>query len=432
VRNLEAKIKAEWDKLEDVIIHQPGLEITFGLMEPTTFLYERHFRYRKALKEYEDLVDKLEELGIKVYRLRDLIVKEALKNPEFKRELVHSAKSCLKFSGTPQQVASANERLKRSLERGLIEEEHLFDIILLNPTVRLEQPDRPPEVTCEQPLVNLVFMRDQQIVTDKGLVIGKLSKPQRTREVAITKLAFKALGITPIYEIKENGILEGGDFIPMGKFALIGLKPRTNEEGIKQLLKNDCLGFEEVAIVEQPEHPKLHELEQDPQLCMHLDTYFNVASENVVVANEELIKNATVTIFGKSKQKYEEVRKTKLYDYVTKEKGFNLCNISLLEQLCYASNFLCIKSGFILAIDVIKNVELRLSSLEYLKKQEPQKYRRIYSKAINEYEKSGRILFPHLKRLYKDYKVECEYLALPSLTGGYGGIHCMTCALKRS
>lgn len=429
---LEAKIKAEWDKLEDVIIHQPGLEVKFGLMEPITFLYERHFHYRKALKEYENLMDKLEELGIRVYRLKDLIVKEALKNPQFKRELISSAKKCLKFSGTPQQKASAYERFERSLEKGLIEEEHLFDIILLNPTVWLEQSNSLPKVTCEQPLVNLVFMRDQQIVTDKGLVIGKLSKPQRAREVEITKLAFKALGITPIYEIKENGILEGGDFIPMGKFALIGFKPRTNMEGIKQLLENNCLSFEEVAIVEQPEHPKLPELKQDPQLCMHLDTYFNVASENVVVANEELIKNATVAIFGKSQGKYEEIRRTKLYDYVIKEKGFNLCNISLLEQLCYASNFLCIRSGFILAIDVIKNAGLRLISLEDLRKQDPQKYRRIYRKAINEYEKSGRILFPHIKSLYKDYGVECEYLALPSLTGGYGGIHCMTCALKRS
>lgn len=135
---MEAKIKAEWDKLEDVIIHQPGLEVKFGLMEPITFLYERHFHYRKALKEYENLMDKLEELGIRVYRLKDLIVKEALKNPQFKRELISSAKKCLKFSGTPQQKASAYERFERSLEKGLIEEEHLFDIILLNPTVWLE------------------------------------------------------------------------------------------------------------------------------------------------------------------------------------------------------------------------------------------------------------------------------------------------------
>jgi len=36
---LESRVHAEWDTLEDVVIHRPGIEMFFGLIEPFAFLY---------------------------------------------------------------------------------------------------------------------------------------------------------------------------------------------------------------------------------------------------------------------------------------------------------------------------------------------------------------------------------------------------------
>ena len=49
------------------------------------------------------------------------------------------------------------------------------------------------KVTEREPLSNLYFMRDQQAVTDKGLIISKMSKPQRQRETLLTKFFWEIL-----------------------------------------------------------------------------------------------------------------------------------------------------------------------------------------------------------------------------------------------
>ena len=74
------------------------------------------------------------------------------------------------------------------------------------------------------PVQNLLFCRDQQIVTAKGLIIARLASPQREPETVIMKFCFQKLGLPIVGEIKEPGCLEGGDFIPLGKdLCLIGV-----------------------------------------------------------------------------------------------------------------------------------------------------------------------------------------------------------------
>ena len=423
---MNVRIKAEWDELESVMIHTPGIEVIFGLLEPNTFLYERYFSLEKGLWEHKGLELKLRELGVKVFKLKNLLIKELRKNKESYVDLILNS---IKFEGMKSEVSATYRKLEEAIKEKRVDPEQLYNILILNPTIRLQT--EYPEVICKQPLANLMFMRDQQIITDKGLVIGKLSKSQRRREPILTELAFKALGIKPVYKIKDEGTLEGGDYIPMKDFALIGLKPRTNKDGINQLLKNKCLGFDEVIIVEQPIHPDLPELIEDPQLMMHLDTWLNVASSNLVISNVKLLKNAKIEIYGKgSKDEYEHQENTTLYDYLINRKHFNVFNLRLPDQLCYASNFLTIKDKVILAIDVIKNIKFRIESLREYPQKVLRKYGNLINKVLSEYEEN-QVLFPHYKELRIEYGIDIEYLALPNITGGYGGVHCMTCALKR-
>jgi arginine deiminase len=64
-----------------------------------------------------------------------------------------------------------------------------------------------------KPLLNLTFTRDQQIVTNRGLVIANMGSLQRKRETQIMKYCFKKLGLQVLGEIESPGLLEGGDFI---------------------------------------------------------------------------------------------------------------------------------------------------------------------------------------------------------------------------
>ena len=45
-----------------------------------------------------------------------------------------------------------------------------------------------------EPLSNLVYTRDQQITTCKGIVMGRLRSPQRNLEVSLMKFCLQKLG----------------------------------------------------------------------------------------------------------------------------------------------------------------------------------------------------------------------------------------------
>ena len=49
------KIKAEWDHLKKIVVHRPGMEMFFGLLEPYSSLYERAFSRSAARREHEML-----------------------------------------------------------------------------------------------------------------------------------------------------------------------------------------------------------------------------------------------------------------------------------------------------------------------------------------------------------------------------------------
>lgn len=66
------------------------------------------------------------------------------------------------------------------------------------------------------PMANLIYTRDQQITTGRGIVIGRLRSSQRQRECNLMRLCFKKLGMPVVGEIEAPGYLEGGDFFPAG------------------------------------------------------------------------------------------------------------------------------------------------------------------------------------------------------------------------
>jgi len=432
---LEVKVKAEWDPLRKVVVHTPGIEMFLSLLEPYASLYDRAFSRQEASREHERLEYTLKhEFKLDVLHLKDSILEAADKKPDVQEHLFKLAHESIQYQGDETEVKLAREELEKNAK--ILDPEHFFNILLLNPVIDLKKGKGIRaihlHVTEREPLGNLYFMRDQQAVTDKGIFLSRMSKPQRRNEPRLTSLLWEILDAKMAHMTQEPGTFEGGDFIPMKDFALVGLGDRTNRSGVNQMLKSG-LGFNEVGVVHQPNHPLVPGDKRDPMIDMHLDTYFNVASSGVVVGSEVLLKKAKVEIYQHEAEGVynKEDRETNLHDYI-KEKGFDIVNITTLEQMSYASNFLCIKDGSILAVEVDRIVKKTLDNLASEARADPQRYGKLLEQAKKDYQnlKNEGQFFPHKKEIYQ-HDIDAYPINLENLTGGYGGAHCMTCALKR-
>ncbi len=434
---MTVKIRAEWDRLHRVAVHRPGIEMWFGLLAPYASLYERAFNRYEARSEHERLEYTLKhEFKVEVIRLKDKVLELADRRPEVRTRLVEAALGEMEFVGNKTEVARARRELVDNTD--VFDAGHFFNILLLQPKLDLEEGMGARavhvNVTERTPLANLYFMRDQQAVTDRGIFISRMSKPQRRKETLMTRFLWESLGEKVIHEVEAPGTFEGGDFIPMKDFALVGTGDRSNADGVKQMLDHG-LDFDEVGVAHQPNHPLIPGAERDPMVDMHLDTYFNVAGSGVVVGSELLLKRAQVDVYhrtGRGRYAQDKNAGVTLHDYIRK-KGFEIVYLTTLEQLSYASNFLCIKDGTILAVEVDRIVKKVLAGLENEAKQNPERYRVLFEQAKKDYKnlKESAQFFPNKKELYQ-YGVDAYPIALTNLTGGYGGGHCMTAALERS
>ncbi|WP_194847057.1 arginine deiminase family protein [Candidatus Neptunochlamydia vexilliferae] len=434
---MDGKIRAEWDPLKKVVVHRPGIEMFFGLLDPYGSLYERAFSRDGARFEHDMLTRILDkEYNVEVLHLKDLIIKAATKDPSIKEKLLDKARESFEYVGDQAYIERAKKRFDEHYQYYDIL--HFFYVILMHPRVKVKESPGSRNVDLEvisrQPLANLYFMRDQQFMTDQGVVLCRMAKPSRRRETEVTKFLWEeVLNIPILHEMKDPATIEGGEFIPMGTFALIGVGDRTNQEAIDQLLSLP-LGYEQIGVVHQPLHPLIPSSKPDPMINMHLDTYFNVAGKDVVVGAELLLKEAKVDIYhneGEGKFR-KDPKQTTLYQYVI-EKGFQVINITTLEQMSYASNFLCIKDKEILAVDVEPVTREVLRNLRHVADQNPEKYGALLKQAEQDYEylKREGQFFPHKREIYQ-HGVSARALSLKHLTGGYGAAHCMTCALSRS
>ena len=433
---MEAKVRAEWDQLRKVVIHRPGIEMFFGLLDPYASLYERAFSRYEARREHERLEYALKhEFKVNVLRLKESILQAADRESEVRERLIKAAHESVKFTGDTAEVSRAKKKLEDNEK--VLDSGHFFNVLLLNPLVDLEAGKGVRainlHITENEPLANLYFMRDQQAVTDKGIFLSRMSKPQRRRETLLTRFLWETLGAKIAHATQEPGTFEGGDFIPMKDFALVGTGDRTNRSGVEQMLQSG-LGFDEVGVVHQPSHPLILGEQRDPMIAMHLDTYFNVASSSVAVGSELLLKRAKVEVYhrqgtGVYKKEKEE---TNLHDFI-KGKGFNIIDITTLEQMSYASNFLCIKDGTILAVEVDRTVKNVLNNLASEASANPERYGKLLEQAKKDYQtlKNEGQFFPFKKEIYQ-HDIDAYPIILENLTGGYGGAHCMTCALERS
>ena len=380
-----------------IIVHVSKMESFICSLNPAASLYE-------DVTDEDDIRKCFNELGeyLKTKDIRLITTEEALLLKGKEEELMKLAKDSLNYERETKiekekkeekeedknkrkdslkeyEMYSSDEYKENVLKK--FSKKNIMNVILTRPTIKLKHIDTDTYIESTSitfnPVGNIVFCRDQQITTKKGVVIGSSRTSQRRYEHIIMKQVFKNIGADIIGELGEEGYLEGGDFfVAREDLSMLGVGLRTDMNGAKYLMKNDLLGTRYMAIC-------LDENDLDQQR-MHLDTYFNILNNDnaLVIDFDEVGKKENkknnidrkVYLYDNNKDTKEiasdnknmdniigEYKLSKIYDsFYTflDEMKFNYIKITHQEQKEYMINFLNIGNNTVISVN--KNLQQKL------------------------------------------------------------------------
>ncbi|MEP7323019.1 MAG: arginine deiminase family protein, partial [Saprospiraceae bacterium] len=131
--------------------------------------------------------------------------------------------------------------------------------------------------------IDSIYCRDASLITDHGLILCRMGKPQRTSEPQAIKEYCLENGISILGEIIEPGTLEGGDVAWIDEQTLaVGHTYRTNGEGILQLKAILRPLDIEVIVVDLPHY-------RGPSDVFHLMSVFSPLDRDLAVVYSPLM-----------------------------------------------------------------------------------------------------------------------------------------------
>jgi arginine deiminase len=261
---------SEIGRLREVMVHAPGPEVDCmppSMMAELLFddiLYGPHARF-----EHQRIRAIMERLGVEVRDTRDLLA-EALGAgregvPALLQEIDH-------LEGIGAELIE---------ELGAMPAAELADVLIAGLPALPEEME-PDYLFRLQPLPNLLFTRDAQVVLANGVIIGAMSFSARRREPLLSRFIFQhhpLLGTPPVYADFSQArkarpwpqnarpTLEGGDVLVFQEGVLVaGASERTQERALDLLVAElRRLGlFKTLIMVPMPRTRRV----------MHLDTIF--------------------------------------------------------------------------------------------------------------------------------------------------------------
>ena len=382
-----------------ILVHISKMESFICSLNPAASLYEDVTDEDKIRDCFTKLKEYLKTQNINLITVEDALLLEDKRDElmklaeeslnyeretnieEEKKNLDKDSPSKRKRSIDEYEFNSSDQYKEKVLKK--FSKKNLLNVILTRPTMKLKRIETDTYIESTSitfcPLGNLVFCRDQQITTKKGVVIGRSRTSQRKYEHKIMKQVFKNLNVEPIGEVID-GYLEGGDFfVARENLSMLGVGLRTNMVAANYLMENDLLGTRYMAIC-------YDENDKDQQR-MHLDTYFNILNDtNVMVIDFEQVGKEVnkqidrkVYYFDNDKDAKEieiesnnfniqnkvgEYKLVKIfgsfYEFLEKM-GFKYIKITNQEQKEYMINFLNIGNNTVISVN--KNLENKVKDL---------------------------------------------------------------------
>ena len=405
-----------------ILVHISKMESFICSLNPAASLYEDVTDEDKIRDCFTKLKEYLKTQNINLITVEDALLLEDKRDElmklaeeslnyeretnieEEKKNLDKDSPSKRKRSIDKYEFNSSDQYKEKVLKK--FSKKNLLNVILTRPTMKLKRIETDTYIESTSitfcPLGNLVFCRDQQITTKKGVVIGRSRTSQRKYEHKIMKQVFKNLNVEPIGEVID-GYLEGGDFfVARENLSMLGVGLRTNMVAANYLMENDLLGTRYMAIC-------YDENDKDQQR-MHLDTYFNILNDtNVMVIDFEQV--------GKEENKQID-RKVYYFD-----------NDKDAKEIEIESNNFNIQNK----VGEYKLVKIFGSFYEFLEKMGFK-----YTKITNQEQKEYMINFlnignntvisvnKNLENKVKDLGITVKWFDCQPILNMYGGMHCMT------
>ena len=150
-------------------------------------------------------------------------------------------------------------------------------------------------------MLDAVFAYDPAIVTDRGVVLGRMGKDLRLDEVILAERTFTELGIPVLGRIGEPGTVEGGDTLWLDESTLaVGRGYRTNAAGIAQL--TEILGGIGVEVIPVG-LPHWHGAAE----CLHLMSLISPVAADLAVVYLPLLEVAFVELLHDRGWRFVEV-----------------------------------------------------------------------------------------------------------------------------
>lgn len=412
-------VHAEWEPLESVRVHTPGLELWSGSLAPEPNLFEGHVPPDRAAREHDRIVDVLRDAGVEVHQLADDLAAAGVLD-DLAREAL-SRDACRDGSGTSGRAGSDGSGTTEGTGSDGIDVDGVvasFDAreklqtVLARPSV-VSAEESGASIELDRPISNVYFQRDTTILADRGPILCEMHEPIRRRETPLVRDAWSGVGAGIAHEMSGEPI-EGGEFMPAGEFALLGVSAdldgeehviRTSYAAGEQLMDVGAVGYPEFGLVRAP-------LEADRRLrgdrglgsrVMHLLGWFNVAAEGLAVLDADLARAAEVDVYRRRGDGYAYDRSTSTLEYVRDDRGFDVIDVAPTER--WPTNFLAIDDGVVVPL------------------YEPD--------ANGEYRPENNPTIEALKRRGVRVLPDGEGVPRDALTEGAGGIHCMTTPIVR-
>lgn len=362
---MDAGQEHEDDVAAVAILSAPGLPKMMGSLHPAGSLYEKPVNLRIAMEQHMSFRQLLESHGVRVYDVHEILLKDTERSVSARVALEKLAARCLtyKFSADVDaahlgeaEAEMVADTYKNKVLEGMSSEQ-LVDIVKTNPTVTIEPSGRDTGFTASysfKPLTNLLFTRDQQVTTRRGIVMARLRSEQRRKEVDVMQFCFEKLKLPVVGRIPAPGHLEGGDFFPAGAdLCLVGVGLRSDMAAVQYMLENDLFGTRRVAVVKDE-----IDAHQDR---MHLDCVFNIVGRHTALMLEDImgadspLKRAVDEYSvadggGAGGGKYVKSRSDVEFAAYVQENGFEVIRISNADQLAYGCNALNIGNGHIVSV----------------------------------------------------------------------------------
>ena len=394
----------ETDPASSIIMFLPVKSTFWPNLNPLASLYLSYANIDLLRDNISNAKKSLEELGIPVIFVNDVLIKD-------RDILLKKAVFTLTYKLVNELQYETEEERKR-LEYHLSDDykyevlknfsnEELIETIINKPTCYIESHKFNTGLNLLkidiEPLGNLIYCRDQQIITRKGIILTNLNSVQRNREKEIFKLFYEQLNIPILEEARGDQKLEGGDFIiAKPDLCLLGVGMRTNFEGAVFLMENDLLGTKRFGVVTD-----LTDMNQDR---MHLDTFFNVLNpEEVVLLDMDTVKPRKYDSNG---DRIDIKRIISLYERRDEKKQFGNYSLSFtmdFEEFLIKEGFKIIKVNHEQQIDYMINF-INVGGFKVLTP----------NKEFKEFLKE------------KGSKADVSYIEFSEVLKMYGGLHCAT------